>query len=82
VGDGNLIGRALFQLKRAKLALKSNTFVLLSGVFDPILQFAVSFRELFQYFVGTAGCRYRRTLFGAKLHKLSNMEFVAHPAMR
>jgi hypothetical protein len=54
VGDGNLIGHALFELKRAKLALKSNTFVLLSSVFDPILQIAISLRQLFQYFVGTS----------------------------
>jgi hypothetical protein len=34
-------------LKRAQFALKSNTLVLLDCALDPILQFAVAFRQLF-----------------------------------
>jgi hypothetical protein len=47
--------------------------VLFDCASNPISQFAVSLRQLFQNFVGPHG---PRTFDGAKLHKLSNVEFV------
>jgi hypothetical protein len=63
-------------LKRAQFTLESDSLVLFDCAFDPILQFAVAFRQLFQHFVGTTGREYRRSFLGPKLHELSDVEFV------